>query len=123
VTKNEKILISLFFGTGILIFLLCSHIIVFPCVFKQIFSISCPGCGLTRSFCCLLSGDFVGSFSYHILGIPIFLIGILFFCLIVYDLFFQKHVFENVIVWMLGHWVWLLVIVFISWVVNLFRGI
>jgi hypothetical protein len=32
------------------------------------FGINCPGCGLTRSFVALASGDFAASFGYHRVG-------------------------------------------------------
>ena len=41
------------------------------CPFFYFFHVPCPGCGLTRSIVLLLQGDFVGSFQYHILGIPL----------------------------------------------------
>jgi hypothetical protein len=37
--------------------------ICIPCIFKTVFNIECPGCGLTRAFISLLELDFVG--AYH----------------------------------------------------------
>ena len=39
------------------------------CMFKRVFSLPCPGCGLTRSVSSVLHGDFLKSWSYHPLGI------------------------------------------------------
>jgi hypothetical protein len=39
------------------------------CMFKRVFSLPCPGCGLTRSVASVLHGDFLKSWSYHPLGI------------------------------------------------------
>jgi hypothetical protein len=39
------------------------------CMFKRLFSLPCPGCGLTRSVSSVLHGDFLKSWSYHPLGI------------------------------------------------------
>ena len=39
------------------------------CMFKRLFSLPCPGCGLTRSVSSILHGDFLKSWSYHPLGI------------------------------------------------------
>ncbi|MBT4692037.1 MAG: DUF2752 domain-containing protein [Planctomycetaceae bacterium] len=39
------------------------------CMFKRLFSLPCPGCGLTRSVSSILHGDFLKSWSYHPLGV------------------------------------------------------
>src|ERR1700753_3212695 len=38
------------------------------CPFRLLTGIPCPGCGLTRSFCCFAHGDIRGAFSNHLLG-------------------------------------------------------
>ena len=35
------------------------------CLYKRFFGIPCPGCGLTRAFQSLLSGDLRKAFYYH----------------------------------------------------------
>lgn len=35
------------------------------CTFKRITGIDCMGCGMQRSFVCLLRGDFYGSVRYY----------------------------------------------------------
>jgi hypothetical protein len=47
------------------------------CVFKRILHIACPGCGLTRSLKSIFSLDLMSSIKYNILGIPIFIFGII----------------------------------------------
>lgn len=37
----------------------------FPCLFQRITGLYCPGCGGTRAFKALLSGDILLSFCYH----------------------------------------------------------
>jgi hypothetical protein len=44
-----------------------------PCVFRSVFGIPCPGCGMTRSMMCVWHGDLVGSLRYHPLGMAVFL--------------------------------------------------
>lgn len=39
------------------------------CMFKLLFSLPCPGCGLMRSVSSVLHGDFLKSWNYHPLGI------------------------------------------------------
>ena len=38
------------------------------CMLKRLTGLSCPGCGLTRSICHALHGDFSGSFALHPAG-------------------------------------------------------
>lgn len=48
----------------------------FPCVFKDIVGIECPGCGLLRSWAHLLHLDWHKSFALYPLG-PLILLGVL----------------------------------------------
>jgi hypothetical protein len=43
------------------------------CGSRALLGIECPGCGLTRSFVALASGDVAGSFRFHRLGWLMFL--------------------------------------------------
>lgn len=61
-----------FFSLSIIfLFLILQYIFRFPCVFRETFGFFCPACGLTRSIESLLSFDFVSSFSYSIIGVPV----------------------------------------------------
>ena len=48
-TKKNKILILFLYLLIVLIFLICFKYKI-PCVFKKIFKIPCPACGMTRAF-------------------------------------------------------------------------
>ena len=48
------------------------------CMFKRMFSLPCPGCGLTRSVASVLHGDFLKSWGYHPLGIFFVAVALLF---------------------------------------------
>ncbi len=48
------------------------------CFFRYLTGLPCPGCGLTRSFSCILHGDFARGYEYHPFGfvlLPIFLLA------------------------------------------------
>ena len=66
-------LIILLSGT-LFIFIIVTGKVNVECLFKKIFHISCPGCGLTRSFRSILNLDFINAFKYNILGIPLFIL-------------------------------------------------
>lgn len=38
------------------------------CVLKRLSGMSCPGCGLTRSFCAMARGDVAAAFGFHLAG-------------------------------------------------------
>jgi uncharacterized protein DUF2752 len=46
------------------------------CLFRYMTGLPCPGCGLTRSFSCILHGDFSHSYDFHPFGcvlLPLFI--------------------------------------------------
>jgi hypothetical protein len=49
------------------------------CFFKSHFGISCPGCGMQRSFIALLKGNITESIQYHIALIPFIITVLLLF--------------------------------------------
>lgn len=66
-----KILILLSFLIIFLLFFIFD--LKSKCIFKKLFNIACPGCGLTRSIRAILSFDLIASIKYNILGIPLVL--------------------------------------------------
>ena len=79
-----KRVINLLILTTVIIFvwLMVSGTIHYSCIFKRIFNICCPGCGLTRSFRCILNFDFIRAIKYNILGIPLFICSVIFILVI-----------------------------------------
>ena len=121
-TKSQKILILAIYIGLVLIFLFC---LKFPvqCLFKKFFHIFCPGCGLTRAFISILNFKFLESFKYNILAMPLFGFLIIVFILNLYDLLFNKNylvIFVNKIA---QNSFLILIMIFISFVINNYRGI
>jgi hypothetical protein len=48
-----------------------------PCLFKEVFGVSCPGCGLQRAFAALLQGNLVESLVQNPALIPMLITGLL----------------------------------------------
>lgn len=76
----------LVFGT-LFVYLAITNIFSFKCIFKDLFGIRCPGCGLTRSFISILNFDFISAIKYNFLGIPIFISFMLISFFMIIDIF------------------------------------
>ncbi len=61
------------------------------CLVKNIFGISCFGCGLTRAFISILKFEFKKAFEYNVLGIPLFISIVIYSICALIDIFFDKN--------------------------------
>ena len=113
--KNLLILFSIIIFVSIAI---SSKIKLF-CVFKKYLNINCPGCGLTRAFKSILSFDLITATKYNVLSIPLFICMIIFIFSIIKDIVLNK---ETTIVFLNNifkrHYVILLIIIFITMIIN-----
>jgi len=91
-----------------------------PCIFKNFFNINCPACGLTRSFRAILNLDFVESFKYNVLGIPLFVLIILIYILYFVDLVFKKNILVNLYEKMSKNYVIIIIVLIILLLINNF---
>ena len=87
--KNINILLLIFLIGVVLIF--TSNKFSYECPFKMLFGMCCPSCGLTRSFRAIYDFDFLGSFNYNILGIPLFIVGIIICFSLVIDIIRDRN--------------------------------
>lgn len=108
---------------GVLFFLFGFFHFTFPCVFKTIFHIPCPGCGMTRAFLKILHFQFLESFQYNILSLPLFFLICMINILIVIDFIYHRNYFSKMIHRIENNWFLLLFLVVLSELVNLYRGI
>ena len=75
---ENKRLYSVLAISGIFI-LFIAFLFDIKCLFKLLFSIPCPSCGLTRAFKAIINLDFIGAIKYNLLSIPIFISMILYY--------------------------------------------
>ncbi len=78
-------------GIGLVLFLLI-FVLDYHCPFYSILGITCPGCGMSRSFISFLKGDFYQSFQYHPMLVPTGFFSL--FCI-----FFKKDRMKVLILW------------------------
>lgn len=104
---------------GGLLYLVATDMFNLPCLFKIITLISCPACGLTRAFKCLLGGQVLNACYYNILIIPISLL----ICLIVIGLIYyiitgKSKIFEMLKKNIIKYYGLIIVMLLISWIYN-----
>lgn len=77
------------------LFLFTKFVSVPLCPVKNIFNVSCPGCGLTSGFISILKLDFVSAFQHNVLSIPIFIGIIIYAILCITDIIWSKDNLEK----------------------------
>jgi len=98
--------------------------ISFTCILKNLFGICCPGCGLTRSFRAILQLDFYNAFNYNILGIPLFIFGIITCISLIIDIIKNDNSNINYIINFLSkYYIFVITLIIITMVINNIRGI
>lgn len=120
--SDKKFILLIF-----LILLVFGVLVVFvfdvDCLFKSIFGIACPGCGLTRGFRALFHVDLKEAFFYNILTIPIFLFLVIFLVLFVIDILCNRDFVSRYLLFFSKYYYILIVLVMVSFVFNNVRGI
>lgn len=91
------------------------------CIFKSITSIPCPGCGLTRGFRSLFSGNILKAEYYNILTIPIFLFFFVFGIMILFDIFRRDNKTEKFLKEISKHYIIIVLLVLITWIINIIK--
>ena len=93
------------------------------CIFKSIFGIPCPGCGLTRAFRAIFHGNFLKAEKYNFLSIPILLFFLLCLILIILDFYKKTNNTELLLKRLSSYYKIIIVVVIINWIINIIRGI
>ncbi len=83
------------FGIGSIFFIILYTITklfnISLCPIKNVFGVSCFGCGMTRAFICILEFNFLEAIKYNVLSIPVFFGIVIYFLLTMIDIFFDKQ--------------------------------
>lgn len=116
-------LIILIIGT-LFVYIATSGIITLKCPFKYFLNIRCPGCGLTRSFRAILNLDFISSFKYNILGIPLFIFCILFIIFLIRDIIINSNAtIKGINNFLSKNYTIIIIILIITMIINNINGI
>ena len=62
------------------------------CPLRSLTGLSCPGCGLTRSFCAAAHGDFTASLDFHPLGPVLFLATLAVIPLLLFEVIRKRRI-------------------------------
>lgn len=121
--KRCKNILILLFGT-LFGLIAISGTIKLDCIFKKLFNISCPGCGLTRSFRALLRLDIITSFKYNIFGPILFIIIIIGIIFLIKDIIKNEDKTIKYTYRILNKYYYIVIIcLIISMIINNIRGI
>ncbi len=105
-------------------FICISGTIKLDCIFKNIFSISCPACGLTRSIKSLLKLNIITSFKYNIFGPILFILFVIFVIFMIRDIIKNEDKTIKYSYKLLGKYYYIVIIcLIISMIINNIRGI
>ncbi len=69
-------IVTFYFIVSILLKIVFSIDILIPCLWKSVFHIECPGCGLTRAFIDILHCNFIDAFNKNPLIFIVLPVGI-----------------------------------------------
>ena len=121
--KRFKNILILLFGL-LFVSIAISDTIKLDCIFKKLFDISCPGCGLTRSIRSLFKFDIISSFKYNIFGPILFIILIIGVLSLIKDIIKNDDKTIRYTYKILSKYYYIVIIcLIISMIINNIRGI
>lgn len=93
------------------------------CIFKTIFNIPCPVCGLTRAFKSIIKLDLIGAFHYNALSVIIFVLLLVFNIYLIYDIVMNKKKTDQFINNLGKNYILIIIILLINGIINIMRGL
>lgn len=93
------------------------------CIFKAIFHIPCPVCGLTRAFKSIIKLDLIGAYHYNALSVIIFILLLVFNLYLLYDIVMNKKKTNEFINSLGKNYILIIIILLINEIINIIRGV
>ena len=116
-------ILLLIFGISF-IWIVTSGTINVNCIFKTLFDIRCPGCGLTRSFRAIFDLDFYKAFNYNILGIPLFITLVITLVSMIIDIIGNNNkTITYIFNFLKKYYIIIIIIIVITTIINNIKGI
>lgn len=97
--------------------------ILIPCLFKTIFLIECPMCGISRAIKQILDLNIITSFQYNLLAIPVFIFLILNVIILIYDIIFNKNKLEKIYNILGKYYILIAIILIVNMIINNLKSI
>jgi hypothetical protein len=128
IEKNHDRIKNLFILFLILLFYIMLFLFNFnfkyECIFKKIFGISCPSCGMTRAFISIKNLDIIKSLEYNILTLPIVIFSVISVIVLISDIILMKNRFTNIVSYILSkYYILIIMLIILSFIINMYRGI
>ena len=118
--ESKKTSLNILMISGV-IFSVIIFLIRPECIFKKLFSLPCPTCGLTRAIISIFYLDFVGAFKLNILSIPLVFSFSLFCILYLIYLIFKRDYIFNLIDFFKRNYILIILFLIFSWGVNVVK--
>lgn len=67
----------------------------YQCPFKRLLHIPCIGCGMTRAVVTIIHGNFLESFRYNLMALPLIIIGLVSVPFVVVDIIKNQTTYIN----------------------------
>ena len=121
---SSKVLLA--YAAVVLMFIAAVNMSIYiPCVFKLLFGIPCPGCGLFRAGVLLSRLDFVNAIRMNIMLLPLLIVGVIHFTCALIDALSNKGAIVRFNAFLAKKWVIAaaILLMIVSWYYNIVRGI
>ena len=124
--RQRENIILLVYAAGVLAFIAAVNMSVsVPCVFKLLFDIPCPGCGLYRAGVMLSQLDFVNALQMNIMLLPLLLVGAMHIMCALIDALSNNGAVARFNAFLAKKWVIAAAVLLMSasWYYNIIRGV